>query len=78
MSSRQADSAETYDEGHRTRISSNVSTDREHEGEMQGRESTEAAERPDTFWRRVYLAVIVVTVVVVTLLWAFSKYFSGK
>ena len=33
-------------------------------------------ERPDAFWRRVYLAVVVNTVIVVTLLWAFSRYFS--
>jgi len=33
-------------------------------------------EKPDSFWNRVYAAVIVTTVVVVTLLWAFSRYFS--
>jgi hypothetical protein len=33
-------------------------------------------EKPDYFWRRVYVAVIATTVVVVTLLWAFSRYFS--
>lgn len=33
-------------------------------------------ERPAEFWRRVYIAVIVWTFVVVTLLWAFSRYFS--
>lgn len=36
-----------------------------------------AGERPDSFWRRVYLAVGVVTVIVITLLWAFSRYFSS-
>jgi hypothetical protein len=33
-------------------------------------------ERPSTFWNRVYIAVVVTTIVVVTLLWAFSRYFS--
>lgn len=33
-------------------------------------------EMPASFWRRVYLAVIAVTVVVVTALWAFSRYFG--
>jgi hypothetical protein len=33
-------------------------------------------ERPSAFWNRVYIAVVATTVVVVTLLWAFSKYFS--
>lgn len=33
-------------------------------------------EKPDTFWRRVYFAVVVTTFVVITLLWAFSRYFS--
>lgn len=33
-------------------------------------------ERPSKFWNRVYAAVVVTTIVVVTLLWAFSRYFS--
>lgn len=33
-------------------------------------------ERPDTFWNRVYVAVVAATVVVVTLLWVFSRYFG--
>lgn len=33
-------------------------------------------ERPTVFWRRVYIAVIVTTVVVIGLLAAFSAYFS--
>ena len=37
---------------------------------------TAVAEKPDSFWRPVYIAVIVTTVVVITLLWAFSRYFS--
>jgi len=34
-------------------------------------------ERPDSFWRRVYWAVITVTFLVITALWAFSRYFSS-
>jgi hypothetical protein len=32
--------------------------------------------RPDFFWRRVYIAVIVTTFIVITALWSFSRYFS--
>jgi hypothetical protein len=34
-------------------------------------------EKPSVFWKRVYVAVILNTIVVVTLLWAFSRYFSS-
>ena len=34
-------------------------------------------ELPDEWWYRVYAGVIVTTIVVITLLWAFSRYFSG-
>ena len=41
-------------------------------------ENTDApTEKPDAFWRKVYIAVVITTVVMVTLLWAFSRYFSG-
>jgi hypothetical protein len=33
-------------------------------------------EKPDSFWKRVYVAVVVNTVLIVTMLWAFSRYFS--
>ncbi len=33
-------------------------------------------EKPNSFWRRVYFAVIVFTFIVITALWAFSRYFS--
>lgn len=33
-------------------------------------------EKPASFWRRVYIAVVITTFVVITLLWAFSRYFS--
>jgi hypothetical protein len=32
--------------------------------------------RDAAFWRRIYLAVIAFTFIVVTALWAFSRYFS--
>ena len=37
----------------------------------------ETEELPDDWWHRVYAAVIVTTVVVLCLLWAFSRYFSS-
>ena len=33
-------------------------------------------EKPDSFWGQVYVAVLATTFVVITLLWAFSRYFS--
>ncbi len=37
---------------------------------------TDQAEKSDSFWRKVYIAVIVTTFIVVTALWAFSRYFA--
>ena len=37
----------------------------------------EAEELPDEWWYRVYWAVIATTVLVLALLWAFSRYFSS-
>ncbi|HEX8564932.1 MAG TPA: hypothetical protein VF648_04630 [Pyrinomonadaceae bacterium] len=34
-------------------------------------------ELPDDWWYRVYLAVIITTVIVLCALWAFSRYFSS-
>jgi len=34
-------------------------------------------ERPNSFWYRVYFAVVISTIVVITALWAFSRYFSN-
>ncbi|MEP7213614.1 MAG: hypothetical protein ABI791_11080 [Acidobacteriota bacterium] len=31
----------------------------------------------ERFWRRIYIAVIVNTFVVITALWAFSRYFAN-
>ncbi len=31
--------------------------------------------KPDSFWNKVYLSVVIVTTVVVSLLWSFSIYF---
>lgn len=34
-------------------------------------------DRPDSSWRRVYAAVVVTTFVVISALWAFSRFFSS-
>jgi hypothetical protein len=34
-------------------------------------------EKPDSFWHRIYFAVVVMTVFVIAALWAFSRYFSN-
>jgi uncharacterized BrkB/YihY/UPF0761 family membrane protein len=34
-------------------------------------------ELPDDWWYRVYLGVIITTVLVIAALWAFSRYFSS-
>jgi hypothetical protein len=39
-------------------------------------EPTEIVERPNSFWNKVYLAVVLNTIVVIFLLWAFGEYFS--
>jgi hypothetical protein len=36
----------------------------------------QVVEKPSAFWNRVYIAVVVTTVAVVTLLWVFSRYFA--
>lgn len=38
---------------------------------------TEVEELPDSWWYRVYFAVIITTILVISLLWAFSRYFAG-
>jgi hypothetical protein len=37
---------------------------------------TEAEELPDEWWYRVYAGVIITTILIISLLWAFSRYFS--
>jgi hypothetical protein len=37
----------------------------------------EVEELPDAWWHRVYLGVIVTTVLVISGLWAFSRFFSS-
>lgn len=47
---------------------------------MNEREKTEPAKReelPDEWWRKIYVAVIVTTVIVISLLWLFSRYFAA-
>lgn len=39
-------------------------------------EKTEVEELPDEWWYRVYLGVIVTTVLVISALWGFTRYFS--
>ncbi len=36
----------------------------------------EVKDKPDSWWYRVYAGVILTLVVVILLLWGFSKYFS--
>lgn len=40
-------------------------------------DETERVELPDSWWYKVYAAVIVTTIVVITLLYAFSRYFAN-
>lgn len=44
---------------------------------MEEKREDEINELPDSWWYRVYLAVIVTTVLVIAALWAFSEYFSN-
>ncbi|CAA9424066.1 MAG: hypothetical protein AVDCRST_MAG74-3207 [uncultured Pyrinomonadaceae bacterium] len=37
----------------------------------------EVEELPDSWWYRVYLGVIITTILVISALWAFSRYFSS-
>jgi len=34
-------------------------------------------EKSDSFWNRVYFAVVVVTIFVIAALWTFSRFFSN-
>ena len=44
---------------------------------MEEEKENEIVELPDEWWYRVYVAVIITTVLVIAALWAFSKYFSN-
>jgi hypothetical protein len=33
-------------------------------------------EKPNSFWNRVYFAVVVTTILVIAALWTFTRYFS--
>lgn len=37
----------------------------------------EVQELPDSWWYRVYIAVIITTILVISALWTFSKHFSS-
>ncbi|HEY8561307.1 MAG TPA: hypothetical protein VIL74_13100 [Pyrinomonadaceae bacterium] len=38
--------------------------------------NVETEELPDEWWHRVYLAVMIMTVLVIAALWGFTRYFS--
>ncbi|HLA95201.1 MAG TPA: hypothetical protein VK612_05725 [Pyrinomonadaceae bacterium] len=43
-----------------------------------GSKNTEPVEElPDNWWYKVYVGVIITTVIVISALWAFSRYFSS-
>jgi len=46
-------------------------------GSHEGTKADPSEELPDEWWHKVYAGVIVVTIIVITSLWAFSRYFSG-
>lgn len=46
-------------------------------GSHEDKSKVPVEELPDEWWHKVYAAVIVTTVVVIGLLWAFSRYFSS-
>ncbi|HXG85256.1 MAG TPA: hypothetical protein VNI84_14640 [Pyrinomonadaceae bacterium] len=41
------------------------------------KEINKAKELPDAWWYRVYLAVIITTILVISALWTFTRYFSS-
>ncbi len=41
------------------------------------KESNKSEELPDAWWYRIYLAVIITTIIVISALWTFSHYFSS-
>lgn len=46
-------------------------------GSHETKKAEPSEELPDEWWHRVYAAVILTTVVVIALLWTFSRYFSS-
>jgi hypothetical protein len=67
LSARTTGYTSACDEGHRERFRPHMRNDH----------NQPTPEKPSVFWKRVYVAVILNTIVVVTLLWAFSRYFSS-
>ncbi len=43
---------------------------------MEKEKNQTVGEKPFAFWNRVYFAVVITTIVVISALWAFSRYFS--
>jgi hypothetical protein len=46
-------------------------------GSHETQNTEKAEEYPDDWWYRIYAAVIVTTIAVISALWAFSRYFSN-
>ncbi len=46
-------------------------------GSHEEKKADPSEELPDEWWHKVYAAVVLTTIVVITLLWSFSRYFSG-
>ena len=46
-------------------------------GSHEGKRADPSEELPDEWWYRVYAGVILSLIVVISLLWSFSRYFSG-
>lgn len=46
-------------------------------GSLEAKIKEPVEELPDAWWYRVYAGVIVMTIIVISLLWAFSRYFSS-
>ncbi len=42
---------------------------------MTEKEKEDGSLRPATFWNKVYISVVLTTVVVIAALWSFSRYF---
>lgn len=46
-------------------------------GSHEAKSNEPVNELPDAWWHKIYVAVIVSTVLVISALWTFSKYFSS-
>jgi len=46
-------------------------------GSHEGKKADPSEELPDEWWHKVYVGVFLSLIAVITLLWSFSRYFSG-